>query len=105
MVGYTIFKTPISTDYKFRDFDANKFQMIDYVPVYAGEFEFNGNSSLEKLFIKFNAEDEMPKDYHSSSMSTSDVIMVTDENNNHRFFYVQMIGFSEITDYVRRNLK
>ena len=47
------------------------------------------------LFDKFN--NDWPSDYHSESMSVSDLVCTINDNNNERtWWYVDSIGFEKV---------
>lgn len=91
--------------YRFESMEANKdadLTVADYDSVYSGNWsEVQGGSvqsKLDALFTQFNIDH--PKDYTGHSMSTSDVIVVS-EGNTKTAYYVQPIGFVEIPDFFR----
>ena len=97
---YEIWQAPLSCPYKFMHYDwitGKKPNIRDYVLVYSGETKGeikNINEYLEKLFYIFN--EEHPADYHSASMSVSDIVCLIGECNHRFWFYVDGIGFKEI---------
>ena len=107
---YEIWKCPMSCRYKFMgsDFIKERGEQItieDYVYVYGGEIDTDEYvfadiyELLEHLFYIFN--EDHPCDYHSSSMSTSDIIRLPQTNE---FYYVDFIGFKPL-DYNKSNNK
>lgn len=92
---YEIWKLPPSHPNKFIPYDHIKHtvKIVDYVMVYSGEIKGDklNNRMLEQLFEKFNINH--PEDYHSESMSVSDLICGIDEWNHREWFYVDGIGF------------
>ncbi len=50
---------------------------------------------LENIFIKFNTE--KPENFHGHSLSVSDIIVVKDNEKNEAY-YVDTIGFTNVTD-------
>lgn len=92
---YEIWKLPPSDPNKFISYDHIKHavKIVDYVMVYSGKIKGDklNNRMLEQLFEKFNINH--PEDYHSESMSVSDLICGIDKWNHREWFYVDSIGF------------
>jgi len=96
---YEIWKLPLSNPNKFMGSQYRKgpVKIEDYVMVYSGKTgDTMGNRRiLEMLFDKFN--NDHPADYHSSSMSVSDLVCTINDNNNERtWWYVDDIGFEKV---------
>lgn len=89
-----IMKLPISSKYVFRDYNfakENNFSTLDYVVVYydnALSLEAgNIYEYLEKVFYIFNQEH--PDSYRSSSLSTSDIVLI----DNKEWWYCDSFGW------------
>lgn len=87
------------TDYAWRGWDEakNKFAIKDYHCVYEGEVEADTEveyEALEKLFEQFNCNH--PKDFKGCSMSVSDVVSLT-ENNEIDWYYCDRFGWKKIS--------
>lgn len=68
--------------------------LSEYVLVYS--FKSDKELELEYLFEMFNIN--QPLDYHSRSMSSSDLIMVRNlETDITKNYVVEMFGFSEVS--------
>ena len=96
---YDIWKLPVSHPNKFMGSQMRKVsvRIEDYVMVYKGKTgDTMGNRRiLEMLFDKFN--NDWPSDYHSESMSVSDLVCTINDNNNERtWWYVDSIGFEKV---------
>lgn len=96
---YEIYQTPVSTKYCFRSWDeaGDDFNIYDYITVYCGEIEDNGDKditeTLENLFVKFNIN--RPSDYYGRSMSISDVVAVKNMDN-WLYYYCSNFGWIRI---------
>lgn len=96
---YEIWKMPLSNPNKFMWYEhcKNPVDIKDYVMVYSGKTgDIMGNRRvLEMLFEKFNVTH--PDDYHSSSMSVSDLVCtINDDTNERTWWYVDGIGFRKV---------
>lgn len=56
---------------------------------------------LEMLFQRFNCN--IPEGYKGHSMSVSDCILLEEENNNPRVFFVDRFGFQEVENFYKIN--
>ncbi len=68
----------------------------DYIKTYEGFIE--SEDALNSLYSVFNISDLRPVDFYGRSMSISDVIVLEDDEGNERAFYVDRVGFTEVTD-------
>ncbi|MGN0552456.1 MAG: YodL domain-containing protein, partial [Oscillospiraceae bacterium] len=69
---------------------------LNYEKVYEGQLDdISGDNKLEEIFKKFNIDH--PKDYTGRSLSTSDVVVIEDENGKSAH-YVDDIGYKDISD-------
>ena len=95
MRRFYIFQLPISNPKIFRHFNEDREVNIEeYVPVYTDECGYKPDLELcEELFTKFNTNH--PKGFAGHSMSTSDVVMITD-GTTHKHYYCDAIGFVEL---------
>ncbi len=82
----------------------------NYKEVYSDSIEA-GNSDivdvLEKLYDKFNLY--RPEDFKGHSLSVSDIIAIEKEDNKETFYYVDDLGFKDVTNdiefaYILNNL-
>lgn len=93
---YAIYQCPVSVNYCFRSFDEakDKWDIFDYVHVYRGTVESETiNEALEKLFYIFNVD--RPSDFYGRSLSVSDVVRLSDENERNNYYYCDSFGWSE----------
>lgn len=93
---FEIWQLPTSNPNKFMHLDWCKtpVDIRDYVMVYAGKGNLDTENGLEELFYIFNQE--RPADYHAASMSVSDLVCLSDSNNERSWWYVDGIGFKNI---------
>ena len=96
---YEIWTLPPSNPNKFLGSQMRKapVKIEDYVMVYKGKAggTMGNHRVLEQLFDKFNTN--WPDDYHSESMSVSDLVCTINDNNNERtWWYVDSIGFEKV---------
>lgn len=98
-----------NTSYAFRGYDANRFNLQDYVEVYTGEVDEQlfpiarypelydlavlGKDVAEACFKKFNCD--RPKDFKGHSLSMSDLVEVSNEQKT-RLYYCDMTGWVRI---------
>lgn len=96
-----IFKLPLNCVYTFRDYDfaikhseKGKVTIYDYVQVYRYDIPSRNDhiNLLDEIFEKFNINH--PEDYHSTSLSTSDVVMLDDVA-----YYCDSFGWKELPDW------
>lgn len=94
---------------------AHGFDFNDYVDVYQGciQEEVDESTDLHKVLDNLYEQLNMrrPSDFRAHSLSMSDIVKLTD-NNNDRYFYCDTTGWREITDVIlptlsrkRMNLK
>lgn len=98
---YEIWKLPPSNPNKFMGYTMikNPVKITDYVIVYSGKTKdrLGNRRVLEILFEKFNINH--PSDYHSESMSVSDLVCTINEETKERtWWYVDNIGFQKVKE-------
>lgn len=96
---FEIWTMPLNNPNKFMWYGSLKkpVDIKDYVHVYTGKTgaKMGNRRILEMLFQEFNVNH--PNDYHSSSMSVSDIVCTINEETNERtWWYVDGIGFVKI---------
>ena len=98
-----------NTGYAFRGYDADRFNLPDYVEVYAGEVDEQlfpvmkypelydlavlGKDVAEACFRKFNYD--RPEDFKGHSLSVSDLVRVIGDNKT-RLYYCDLHGWARI---------
>ena len=84
-----------SCDYRFMDYDysQSRIHAADYSSVYIANLP--ADYDLERCFQEFNAPDR-PLRYHMCSLSSSDII-VTTRNGKETAYYVDSIGFKDVS--------
>lgn len=89
--------------HRFESMESNKYAHLtqdDYDLVYSGDLrDIEGDTVQQKLnalFEKFNTDH--PADFFGRSMSTSDVVVVT-EGSGRTPYYVQPVGFEVMPDF------
>ncbi|MBR3045205.1 MAG: hypothetical protein IKI45_12070 [Oscillospiraceae bacterium] len=89
--------------HRFESMESNRYAHLtheDYDLVYSGDLrDIQGDTVQEKLnalFEKFNTDH--PADFFGHSMSTSDVVVVT-EGSGRTPYYVQPVGFEVMPDF------
>lgn len=93
-----------NTDYAFRSYSENKFNVEDYDVVYDSEIDNYSAENLpdleicEYLFVIFNTN--RPKDFNGHSLSTSDLIQL-ESNDTTRLYYCDSFGWKKINTYTR----
>ena len=98
-MNYHIYQT--DADYRFLGWDTaeNKFDLKDYYKVYSSEVTNNNNEHdneiLNALFVMLNTNH--PKNYHSRSLSVSDIVEIVRENVT-RFYYCDIFGWKLILE-------
>ena len=94
---YEIWQLPVSHPNKYMHLDWCKktVDILDYVMVYFG-ITNEDTDILETLFYIHN--EEPPADYHAASMSVSDIVCLIDDVGKRTWWYVDGVGFKEITD-------
>lgn len=103
---YKIYQLKDSEEYhfqRFESFEDNKgaaLNYTDYDEVYSGEvkLEKSDKAVLNGLYEKFNID--RPEDFKGHSLSVSDVIVLS-ENNEDRAFYVDRFGFAPFDDFYK----
>ena len=105
---YEIYQMKSGEQYHFNrweSLESNKdagLTVADYDLVYTGDWsEVSGDSvqqRLDSLFQRFNVDH--PADFRGHSMSTSDVVVVT-ENGSKTAYYVDTVSFVEMPDFFR----
>lgn len=91
-------KDVAGTDYAFRDYDVNKFNIEDYKIVYDAEIDSYSAENLsdielcEYLFVIFNTN--RPKDFKGHSLSVSDLICL-ESNDTSRLYYCGSFGWEK----------
>lgn len=99
-----------NTGYAFRGYDADRFNLKDYVEVYTGEVDEQlfpiakypelhdlavlGKDVAEACFRKFNYD--RPEDFKGHSLSMSDLVEVSNETKT-RLYYCDMSGWVRIS--------
>ena len=91
-----------NTDYAFRDFyeaQKHRLSLKDYKEVYSGQCDAsrypNFDALLEHIFMMFNWETSIPKDFKGHALSVSDVVQL-----GKRYYYVDTVGFQLINKEV-----
>lgn len=98
-----------NTCYAFRSYDADRFNLKDYVEVYGGEVDEKlfpksaypelyssvvlGKEVAEACFVKFNVN--RPADFVGHSLSMSDLVEVSNEKKT-RLYYCNTTGWVRI---------
>lgn len=99
---YQINETDKNRDLMFRGMSELKernleIQAENYQCVYSGDLLLS--DTLEDLYAMFN--DNPPADFKAHSMSVSDVV-VLNQNGNIQAYYVDSLGFSELSDFAEQ---
>lgn len=97
-------KRDLNVDYQFFRFNEREFSKEHYEKIYEAEFCSLDESLryheaiLDRLFYMFNME--RPIDFRGHSLSISDVVILKQNENddNPGVFYVEPIGFRDITE-------
>ncbi len=105
---YEIYQMKSGEKYRYNrweSLESNKdagLTVADYDLVYTGDWSEVSGDSVQKrlaaLFQKFNVD--RPEDFRGHSMSTSDVVVVT-ENGSRTAYYVDTVSFVEMPDFFR----
>lgn len=94
-----IYQADINTPYVFFDFDVafKRFDFEkDYKNVYESYTEVNTDHMLDDIFEKGNTGVLQAEGHRMRSISVSDIIEVDD-----KYYYVEGIGFKDITSYIK----
>lgn len=101
---YTIYQMTEPRKYLFMSWDFakdNGFSFGDYKEIYNGSaIELDDSRVLESLFEKFNLYH--PKNFTGHSLSVSDIVKLTTENNSDKYYYCDFFGWEDITDRIAR---
>ncbi len=94
-----IWQLPIANKKCFKPVDYNIVDIREYVLVYQLEEDFSIKkitNFLEELYGRLNINE--PQDFHARSMSTSDLIMIRDRENNKIIanYVVDLVGFKKV---------
>lgn len=90
-----------STDYAFRGYRPDKFNIEDYKITYDDEVDSNSAETLsdleicEYLFVIFNTN--RPKDFEGHSLSISDLIQL-ESDDTCRLYYCDSFGWEKIKE-------
>ena len=89
------------TDYAFRPYAADKFNIEDYEITYSDEVDTNSAETLsdyeicEYLFVIFNSN--RPKDFKGHSLSISDLVHL-ESDGTCRLYYCDTFGWKKIKE-------
>ena len=100
-MNYTIYQIRSLEDIAYAfvgwEFASNhEFNLNDYSEVYSGSIQ-DGDPYilLESLFAKFNAS--RPRDFEGHSLSVSDVVKFSSNDDKDHFYYCDRFGWQDIT--------
>jgi hypothetical protein len=78
-----------------------KTEVVNLLDIYQATYyrKTSKKPDLEKIFYEFNME--RPKDFESYSLSTGDIVRITDIEGNQHYYYCDFAGWKDITKYIR----